>query len=448
MSKIFSRIRRHLANPNSHHRRIATGFVWVSLFVFIGKLAGAAKEMAIAWRYGVSETVDAYVLIFNLINWPVSVWFSILTVVLVPLVARLRHDDPKELPRFRAELLGLTLLLGLGLGAFAYFGLSAALSWGWTGLSGKALQEALKMTPGLALMAPFGLAIGLFSVWMMACGYHRNTLLEAVPAIVILIALLAPPSWLPEPLVWGTVTGLALQTVALAWFLRRSGELQAPLLGFHSPAWRGFWSILGIMSLGQFLTSFTTVVDQLFAADLGTGALSTLSYANRLLALMLSIGATAIARATLPIFSEAQASRFDGIVPLARLWSRWMFLMGVVAAVLAAIVAPMVVELLFQRGSFTEQNTRSVAVIFRYALIQTPFYFAALVLVSALASAKRYSMIALSGAMNLLFKLLFAFLLVKSMGLLGLVASTVLMYVLSACFLYFSVGSNRVGFLK
>ena len=62
MSSIANRIRRHLSDPESHHRKIATGFVWVALFVFIGKLAGAAKEMAIAWRYGVSETVDAYVL--------------------------------------------------------------------------------------------------------------------------------------------------------------------------------------------------------------------------------------------------------------------------------------------------------------------------------------------------------------------------------------------------
>ena len=100
--------------------------MWVALFVFIGKLAGAAKEMAIAWRYGVSETVDAYVFVFNLINLPVSVWFSVLTVVLAPLAARIRHDNPAELPRFRDELLGLTMIVGLGLGCLAWFGLPSS----------------------------------------------------------------------------------------------------------------------------------------------------------------------------------------------------------------------------------------------------------------------------------------------------------------------------------
>src|SRR5262245_15868394 len=119
----IERIRRHWNNPASHDRRIATGFLWVASFVFVGKLAGAAKEMAIAWRYGVSETVDAYVFVFNLVTWPVSLWFGVLTVVLVPLVIRERHESPERLKRFRAELLTLNLLLGLGALCLAYVAL-------------------------------------------------------------------------------------------------------------------------------------------------------------------------------------------------------------------------------------------------------------------------------------------------------------------------------------
>ena len=72
-----------LAKFHPDHQAIARGMVLVVLFVFFGKLAGAAKEVAIAWRYGVSEEVDAYLLVLNLVSWPVGVWFSVLTVVLV-----------------------------------------------------------------------------------------------------------------------------------------------------------------------------------------------------------------------------------------------------------------------------------------------------------------------------------------------------------------------------
>ena len=99
-----------MKNPNSYNWRIAKSFLLVSFFVLVGKLAVAAKEMVIAWKYGVSETVDAYVLVFYLLNWPIVVWFSILTVALVPLVARLRVNSPQEIQQFRNEVFGFSLI--------------------------------------------------------------------------------------------------------------------------------------------------------------------------------------------------------------------------------------------------------------------------------------------------------------------------------------------------
>ncbi len=48
MNGLAERLRRHWADPRSQNRQIAQGFLSVSLFVFLGKLVGAAKEMAIA----------------------------------------------------------------------------------------------------------------------------------------------------------------------------------------------------------------------------------------------------------------------------------------------------------------------------------------------------------------------------------------------------------------
>ena len=190
MPTIIQRIRRHLGNPDSRHRQIASGFLWVSLFVLVGKFAGAAKEMAVAWRYGVSSTVDAYVFVLNLISWPVAVWFGILSVVLLPLFARLRSETPGELPRFRAELFGLTLVIGLVLGFVGWLALPALLRSGWLGFSGPALVHAMDMASGLAIAGSLGAVISFFSACLLASGQHRNTLFEAIPALVLLVVLL------------------------------------------------------------------------------------------------------------------------------------------------------------------------------------------------------------------------------------------------------------------
>jgi peptidoglycan biosynthesis protein MviN/MurJ (putative lipid II flippase) len=428
MLNIVNRIRRHLTDPQSQHRHIAVGFFWVSLFVFLGKLAAAAKEMTIAWRYGVSETVDAYVFTFNLINWPVSVWFSTLTVVLVPLVASIRHNNPDEIPRFRAELLGLTLLAGIVLGGLVYMILPAILQAGWTGLSGKALQEAVVMARGLAALAPIGLVISLLSGWTLACGKHRNTLFEAVPAVVILVALMLPPEWISEPLLWGTVAGFALHMIALAVPLHRTDELQTPRFRFASPAWRGFIGSIGIMAAGQFLMSFISIIDQFFAADLGAGALSTLNYANRILALILGIGAMAISRATLPVFSQTQTQGSSDANRLALQWAKWMFGIGLIVAAITWVAAPYIVQLLFERGAFTPKETAQVADIFQYGLAQIPAYASTIVLVSLMASRQQYKVLLVGGAFALGVKILSMMLLVPLLQLKGVALSAAVVY--------------------
>ncbi|MFU1933543.1 hypothetical protein ACLQ9F_16085, partial [Bordetella avium] len=42
------------------HQRIFRGAFRVAVFLILGKAAGAIKEMAVAYRYGISDAVDAY----------------------------------------------------------------------------------------------------------------------------------------------------------------------------------------------------------------------------------------------------------------------------------------------------------------------------------------------------------------------------------------------------
>lgn len=417
-----------LRNAQTDHHAIAQGMVWVALFVLLTSLARAAREMAIAYRYGLGAEVDAYLFVFNLVSWPASVWFSILTVVLVPLAARVQQGSPVELPLFRGELLGLTVLLGLALTFLGWLGLPFLLRSSLTGLSSATGTLATNMVPALILLVPLGLVIGLFSAWMLAAGRHTNTLLESVPALVLLIVLLAFPGGGAEPLVWGTLGGFALHMVTLGVYLERRGEIEKPCFTRRSPQWATFWQAFGITLLGQALMSFTTIIDQFFAAHLGTGAIATLSYANRILLLILGLGATAVSRATLPVFSRAQVQGGQQLPHIAAHWIRLLFMLGVVAVVVSWWLAPWAVKLLFERGAFTAQNSEMVTEVFRYGLAQVPFYFSSIVLVSLLASQARYRAITTVSAIILVMKIVANFSIVPWLGLKGIVLGTAWMY--------------------
>ena len=442
---LLNHLRKKQSSANSQHRQIAIGFLWVSLFVFVGKLAGAAKEIAIAWRYGVSATVDAYVFIFNLVSWPVSIWATILFIVLVPLVVRLQRENPQELKIFSAEMLGMTTLLGSGLGLIAWLTATPLLSLGWLGFSDSALAAALEMTNGLFWLIPLGFAISLWSALLLAVGKHRNTLFEAVPALILLVALLLPPGWLPEPLLWGTVAGFAVHAALLAISVRRSGELSAPYFTQNSLAWRSFWSCIGIVALGQMLMSITGLVDQFFAIGLSEGALSTLSYANRILSLILGLGATAIGRATLPVFSIANAKGDADLQALALHWAKLAFVIGFIGLLIGWLVAPWGVELLFERGEFSSADTKRVSVILRYSLLQIPFYFVWVALQHYAAGVKDYSLIFKCQIVALASKMIVVWPLVSWMKLSGLIFSTVIMYLIVAAFIYAVTIKNTIN---
>ncbi len=442
--KWFSAFRARVRHAHPDHHAIARGMAWVALFVFVGKLAGAAKEMVVAYRYGVSAEVDAYLFVLNLVSWPVAIWFSVLTVVLVPLAARIRHAAAGELPQFRAELLGLALLLGLCLALIMGLGVWGLLQTSWTGLPSATVALASEITPWLAGLVPLGVLISLWSAWTLATGHHVNTLLEGTPALVMILALLVWPMGGVEPLVWGTLAGFALHLAGLAGPLVQRGEIEAPRWRWQSAQWRGFWQGFGVMLAGQTLMSFTGIIDQFFAAHLDAGSIATLSYANRILALVLGLGATAVGRATLPVLSQAQAVGGDQGRRVAMHWVRWLFLLGVVVLVIGWWLAPWAVKVLFERGAFTAQDTHVVTGVLRYGLVQVPFYFAGLVLVSLLASQGKYREIAVIATTNLVVKGLANLTFIPWLGINGIVLATALMSLISMVLCWFPAIQKQV----
>ena len=182
------------------------------------------------------------------------------------------------------------------------------------------------------------------------------------------------------------------------------------------------------MLAGQALLSVGTVVDQVFAAHIGAGSIATLSYANRIVALVLGLGATVVSRATLPVFSQAHAKGSPRVSRMAMHWAQLLFGLGVAALIVSWWLAPMGVRILFERGAFTARDTQAVAEVLRYALFQVPFFFSGLVFVSFISSKHNYNSLAVCGFLGLVVKLISNAVLVPWMALNGLVLANAVTY--------------------
>jgi len=431
---------RKLGSIHPDHQRIFKGAFRVAVFLLLGKAAGAIKEMAVAYRYGVSDAVDAYQFTMTMATWlPVTI-VGVLSVVLIPVLVRLRRADVAERNLFIRELQGWVAAAGIALALLTWFAWPQVVGVLGQGLSARVGDMTGQLLAAFAPVSALLLVAGISAARLRAQERHVNTLLDSVPAVATLAwVMLAASADGVGPLLWGTLVGYAIQTVWLAWLAARAdgGFWGAPRLTLQSPHWPELLGAAGVMLIGQVAMSFVGPLDQYAAANLGANANATLGYASRLLSLVLGIGAVSVGRAALPVLADVQArgdtARARG---MALKWSVLMVAAGAVAVAVGWMLAPWGVSVLFQRGAFTAENTQAVAHVFRWGLLQLPFYFGVLILVQLLASQNRYRVMAAIAVANFALKAVLNTVLAPRMGAAGIMLATSLMYLLSfACYL-------------
>ena len=430
--------RKRLSSLNADHRRIAQGAARVAFFLLLGKFAGAAKEMAVAYRYGVSNAVDAYQFTMTLANWLPLTIVGALSIVLIPILVRIRYAAPDDRARFLGELQAWMMTAGAVLAVAIYVAWPYVLDFAGQGLNAQARVMSQELTFAFAPAALFTLVTGISAARLRAHERHINTLLDSVPAMVILVwVMLAATVTDVGPLMWGTLVGYLIQSVWLLWLAARAdGMWGRPRFSFQSTQWPDLVKAAGVMLLGQVAMSFVGPIDQYTAANLGSNANATLGYASRLLSLLLGVGAASVGRAALPVLADVQ-SRGDPARArtMALKWSVLMLLAGALVTLFGWFLAPWGVRLLFERGAFTAENTMVVAHVLRWGLLQLPFYFGVLILVQLLASQNLYRIMAIIAVANFLLKALMNYLLAPLMGTAGIMLATSIMYALSyACY--------------
>jgi murein biosynthesis integral membrane protein MurJ len=432
-----------LAAVHPNHKRIAAGAALIGVLTIVAKLFVAAREMAIAWRYGVGTTVDAYQLALTITTWLPMMLTSVMTVVLVPRLVAL-GNRPAERRSFVAELNGTVLMLGIAVAALTWIAAPAASALLASGSNAATLELTATMSRLMTPVALFAIVVGYLSARLQSRERFAYSVTEALPAIAIGLLVIAP--WVhggAAPLIWGTLVGFLIQALVLgAMTARGDMGLGGLRIRHRSPEWRTLYGSLLVMAAGQVVLASTIPIDQAFASRLGPGAVATLGYANRIVMLISGFGAIVLARALLPVLSSTVA---DGSHELggrqARQWVWLLMLIGAAITVAVWLLAPWAVSVIFERGAFTTADSEAVAHVLRYGALQIPFYFAGLTAVQWIAARGRYASLLVIACLAILLKVAMNLLLVQSFGLAGIMMATAGMYALSFACLYFA--ANR-----
>jgi peptidoglycan biosynthesis protein MviN/MurJ (putative lipid II flippase) len=402
----------------------------VGTFVLVAKLFVAAREVAIAWRYGITPAVDAYQIALTITTWLPMMLTAVATVVLVPRFVRLSANR-EGYRAFISELNGTILLFAAGVALLTWLAVPLAVNLIAWGVEPSTNELVRSMARSMAPVALLTVVAGYLAARLQARESFAYSLVEAVPALTITgFVLLAPTQSFVAPLVCGTVVGFFLQFL---WLGQMTAKSDPPLGGMRlrhrSQEWASLYGAVGVVAMGQIIITATIPFDQAFVTLAGEGAVAVLGYANRVIGLLTAMGSVVLARALLPVLSRTAG---EGDFALGRTqsvkWSFLMFALGISITAIGWFLAPLAIRFLFERGAFTLQDSLAVAEVLRYGLLQLGPFFGVAVLVQWCAATNQYWQLIIVSLIALAVKIVFNAILVTRFGVAGVMLSTVIMY--------------------
>ena len=355
-------------------KRLARSAGVVGAATLASRLLGLVRDQVLAYLFGAGNAMDAFNVATRIPNLLRDLFAEgAMSAAFVPaFMRRLTHEGRVAAWRLGNQLLNALVVVT---GAFVLAGMLFAeplvrlLAGSYADVPGK-----LELTVFLTrLLLPFLTLVAVAAALMgMLNSLNRFFMPALSPAmynvgIILSGALLVPlmPGLGLDPIVaiavgalLGGMGQVALQVPALL----REGFRYRATLDPSDPGLRHILRLMGPGTLAGAAVQINLLVNMVLATGQGTGAVSWLGYAFRVMYLPIGLFGVSIASATLPVVSRHAAREdIDGIRGAVSRALRLMLVVNVPATVgLIALGVP-VVQLIFERGSFTPEDTAATA---------------------------------------------------------------------------------------
>ncbi len=326
--------------------------------VFLSRVIGLIREMAIAYIGGAGSAVDAYQVAFvipEILNHIVASGF--LSVTFIPIFSRYlslgREEEGWRVFSIIFNSFGALLIFAILLAmacAPSIVGLVAP------GLQDEAVKtQAVRMTRIILPAQLFFFTGGLFMAVQFAKGRF------ALPALAPLVynagiiaggGLLGPRLGM-EGFSWGVLAGAFFGNFALQlWGASRVGLRFVLALDFRHPDLKRYIALTLPLMVGLTMTFSTEIFFKFFGSYLAPGRIAGLNYGLRVMLIVVGVFGQAVGVASFPFMARLAVEK--RLMEMNRLLDRTLRRLSWVipASVLCMVLRKEIVVLLFQRGRF------------------------------------------------------------------------------------------------
>ena len=344
------------------------------------RVLGLVREQVLAALFGASDAMDAYLLAFRIPNLLRDLFAEgAMSAAFVPTFTRHVTTQGKAAAWrlgnhvINALLVTTGVLVVLGI-IFAepLVRLFAAAEYEMTpGKIELTVQLARIMLPMLTFVAVAAAVMGMLN------SLHHFFVPALSPAMFNVVTIAFGLGVVPfagllrvEPITLIAISTLlgGVAQLALQWpLLRREGFGWQPELDWRDAALRRVLVLMGPGTIGLAATQFNLFVNTLLATNEGTGAVSWLNFAFRIMYLPIGLFGVSVATAVLPAVSRQSAENNDSAVrDTVAGGMSLMMMLNVPATVGLYVLATPIVQLLLERGAFTATDTANTAAALQF----------------------------------------------------------------------------------
>lgn len=346
----------------------------VSLFTLASKVTGLGRDLLIATQFGASAWTDAFNVAFRIPNLLRRLFAEgAFTQAFVPLLAAARASEGDEATHRTIDAVATVLFWALM--ATTIVGVVAA-PWVVLAMASglERFDAAVLMTrwmfPYIVFMSLVALSAGVLNTWRRFAVPAATPVLLNVSIIGAAIGLAPVFSRMgTEPiyaLAAGVMLGGAAQLAVQIPALARIGQF--PRIRFRPSRVREAWQHPGVVRvlrqmapalLGVSVAQLSLVINTHIASRVGVGAVSWLSYADRLMEFPVGLLGVALSVVLIPQLSALQARHEDAAYAATLDWGlRLVLLLALPCAVALLVFPTALVSVLFHYGRFTDADVR------------------------------------------------------------------------------------------
>jgi putative peptidoglycan lipid II flippase len=432
-------------STGSVNSKIFSAAIVVAAGTLFVKVLAVVKELVVAWKFGTADELDAFLIALTIPSVLIAMIAGSFNSALIPTFIRVREQEGRKNAQ---KLFASATVWSIGLLLITTLFILVTAPLYLPALTRGFAPEKLELTYRLLwLVSPMILLTGINTVWgaVLNAG-ERFALVALAPMLtsaVTMILLLVNDAWGVFNLAVGMIIGQLLEMIVVGGALRRQGMSLIPKWYGFDPNLKEVAGQYAPMIAGAFLMCSSSLVDQSMAAMLPSGSVAALAYGNRIIALPITIATTALSTAVIPYFSKMVAlDDWKSIRRSLRHYLGLIFAGTIPLTGLIILLSEFIVRILFERGSFTAENTTLVAQIQSCFALQIPFYIASMLAVR-LNSAMRNNQIMMWGsAGNLIVNIGLNYLFMQWFGVVGIALSTSCVYIFSFVFLTFFLVRN------